>query len=442
VRGATRTRSRHLILAVLALIVAMGSWLAMVQAAEASWSGVYRLSPRGWEGQDSPSLAIDGNGNTLLAWVAYKSSSDGALFQVQTRIRSHTGRMGRIRPLSPLRADESWPKAAADATGDKAVIWANGGQLQGRRLSASGSIGRLRVLSRPGTAAVTWGVVMGSSGAALAVWWQLRNGNEQLVARYFHKNGSLGPVMTLGAGTAVWPTVAINRLGTATVAWTGSDGRLVARRVRPGKVSPVRVIMPAAPSTAYSAGSIAEDARGDSVLAFTRSGNSQPMYLMVRVWRSSGKLGRARSIARNDETLYSDVAVATGGRGASIVAWTHYNSSIQSDVAFGRRVSLTGVLGRVVRLGTGYAPVTSIDPAGAGMVAWQSTPLPLPGSTGNGLTHVHARRFSAAAGTFGRKFTLAPDGDSVRLGESRTEKIAAIWQQSTLPWPIHARFGP
>src|SRR5262249_23577722 len=79
---------------------------------------------------------------------------------------------------------------------------------------------------------------------------------------------------------------------------------------------------------------------------------------------------------------------------------------------------------------------------GAGLVAWQSTPLPLPGSTGNGLTHIHARRFAAASGTFGRKFTLTPDGDSVRLGESRTGKIAAIWQQSTPPWPIRARFGP
>jgi hypothetical protein len=41
-----------------------------------------------------------------------------------------------------------------------------------------------------------------------------------------------------------------------------------------------------------------------------------------------------------------------------------------------------------------------------------------------------------------RKFTLVSDGDFVRLGESGTGKIAAIWQQSTEPWPIRARFGP
>lgn len=423
----------------------MGGWLAMIQPAEASWTGTYILSPRGWQGEDTPSLAVDGNGNTLLAWVAYKATSSGSLFQVQTRIRSHTGRMGPIRPLSPLSFGESWPKAAVDAAGDWALVWANGGQLQGRRLSASGSAGPLRVLSRPGTAAVTWGVVMALSGPALAVWWELRNGSEQLVARYFYQNGSLGPVITLGGGSAAWPTITIDRLGTAIVAWSELDGRLVARRVRPGKVSPLRVIMPAAANSGYAVGSIAEDTSGDTVFAFTRvdhRGTAQPTHLMVRVWRRGGTLDPARPIARNDEIVYSDVAVATDGRGDSIVAWTRYNSSTQSDVAFGRRVSLTGALGRVVRLGTGYAPVTSIDPAGAGLVAWQSTPLPLPGSTGNGLTHIHARRFAAASGTFGRKFTLTPDGDSVRLGESRTGKIAAIWQQSTPPWPIRARFGP
>ncbi len=418
----------------------------MTQAAEASWTPGYILSPHGWEGQGGPSLAVDGNGNTLLAWVASESTSFGSLSQVQTRIRSHTGRMGPIRTLSPLSGiGEFWPKAAVDATGDWGLIWGNGSQLQGRRVSASGSAGPLRVLSPPGTAAVAWSVVMAPSGAALAVWSEIGNGSQQMVARYFYENGSLGPVITLGAVIAEWPAIAVDRLGTAVVAWTEPDGRLVARRVRPGNVSPLRVIMPAAPNSGYGVGSIAEDTRGDTVFPITRVdhvGNSQPTYLMVRVWRRGGTLDPVRSIARNDEIVVSHVAVATDGTGDSIVAWTRYNSSTQSEVAFGRRVSLTGVLGRVVTLGIGYAPVITIDPAGAGLVAWQSTPLPLPGSTGNGFTQIYARPFAAASGTFGRQFTLAPDGDFVCLGESRTGKIAATWQQSTLPWPIRARFGP
>jgi hypothetical protein len=422
----------------------MGGWLAMMQAAEASWTPVVLVTPPGWQGQDTPSLAVDGNGNTTLAWVGYGCPNCGANFQVQTRIRFATGRMGPVQALSPLRNATVWPKVAVDATGDRAFIWANGSQLQGRRVSASGSAGPLRVLSAPGTDPVTWGVVMAPSGAALAVWTQLHNGSEQLAARWFYDNGSLGPVITLGAVIADWPDIAIDRTGTATVAWTEPDRSLVARRVTPGKVSPLRVIMPAAANSGYAA-SIADDTNGDTVFAITRVdhvGTSQPTYLMVRVWRSGGRLDPARQVAKNQETLVSDVAVATDAVGDSIVAWTRYNSSTQTEVAFGRRVPLAGALGPVVWLGTGYAPQITIDPAGAGLVAWQSTPLPLPGSIGYGLTHIYARRFAAASGTFARQFTLTADGDSVRLGESKTGRIAAIWQQSTLPWPIRARFGP
>jgi hypothetical protein len=413
----------------------------MMQVAEASWTPVVNVSPPGWQGQDTPSLAVDGNGNTLLAWVGYGCPHCGANLQVQTRIRSHTGRMGPIQALSPLSNEEAWPKVAVDATGDRAFIWANGSRLQGRRVSASGSAGPLRVLSGPGTDPVTWGVVMAPSGAALAVWTQLRNGSTQMVARYFYENGSLGPMITLGAVIAAWPAIAIDRTGTATVAWTEPDRRLVARRVRPGKVSALRVIMPAAANTGYGAGSIADDSSGDTVFAITRV-DQVGTSLLVRVWRGGGRLGPARQVARNEETVVSDVAVATDAVGDSIVAWTRYNRSTQSEVAFGRRVSLAGALGSVVRLGIGYAPAITIDPAGAGLVAWQSTPLPLPGSTGNGLTHIYARRFAVASGSFARQFTLTADGRSVHLGESKTGKIAAIWQQSTLPWPIRARFGP
>ncbi|MDR3032286.1 MAG: hypothetical protein LBV78_04130, partial [Kitasatospora sp.] len=213
------------------------------------------------------------------------------------------------------------------------------------------------------------------------------------------------------------------------------------RRVRPGKVSALKVIMPAAANTGYGAGSIADDSGGDTVFAIA-GGDQAGTSLLVRVWRAGGTLSPARQVARNEETVVSGIALATDATGDSIVAWTRYNKSTQTEAVFGRRVSLGGALGSVVWLGTGYAPAMTINPAGAGLVAWQSTPLPLPGSAGSGLTHINARRFAAASGTFGRLMTLSADGRLVHLAESKTGKISAIWQQSTLPWPIRARFGP
>src|SRR5256885_2226764 len=74
---------------------------------------------------------------------------------------------------------------------------------------------------------------------------QYENGGWCEAARFFYKDGSLGPVMMRGAVAPDWPGVGIDRLGTAVVAWAAPDGRVVARRVTPGHVSALKVIMPA-----------------------------------------------------------------------------------------------------------------------------------------------------------------------------------------------------
>ena len=131
----------------------------------------------------------------------------------------------------------------------------------------------------------------------------------------------------------------------------------------------------------------------------------------------------------------ADIALATDGAGASMVAWTSYVNSAQPTV-LSRRVSSTGVFGRTVKLGTGNLPAITVDPAGAGLVAWQSL------ATSAQMTRLYARQFSAATGRFRSQFKLTSDGDYVRVAESWAGKFAAIWQQSSVAWPIRARFGP
>jgi hypothetical protein len=54
------------------------------------------------------------------------------------------------------------------------------------------------------------------------------------VARYLFKNGSLGHAIKLGPVVADWPGVAVDRSGTAVVAWTEPGGSLVALAVWQG----------------------------------------------------------------------------------------------------------------------------------------------------------------------------------------------------------------
>lgn len=66
------------------------------------------------------------------------------------------------------------------------------------------------------------------------------------------------------------------------------------------------------------------------------------------------------------------------------------------DQATRRRVSSSGKLGPSVHFGSGFLPKVAVDPAGAGLVTWQSGQVASPYPTS-----IHGRRASATTGTFG-----------------------------------------
>jgi hypothetical protein len=434
-RRASRIGRHRLIRTAAVVTSAAAVSLVTGSAAQASWTPAVTMTANRWEGGAPPAVAVDRYGDTLLAWFALNQDGNGCYHQIQLRIRSRGGKLGPIETLTPCGPEMDWPVAAIDDNGDGVVAWVRNDNdaVEARRVSPTGKLGPLLTLTPKGDIATTVSVAMSSTGEALAVWVGQQNA---VHARYIAANGALGPVRTLGSSPFDRLSVVIGRNGTATVAWADeSNRRVVARRLTPGHVSGLQVIMPAAASTTYGVPPIADDTSGDTVFAIGRtvtSGNQQPTYLAVRLWSHGGTLGRVQQLAQK----VSSSTLATDSTGDSIVAWSSYINSAQSAV-FGRRVSRTGALGPVVKLGLGYLPAITVDPAGAGLVAWQSTP---PDS--GALTQVYARPFAAATGKFGSQFTLTPDGDYVRLAESWAGKFAAIWQQSSVAWPIRARFGP
>ena len=58
--------------------------------------------------------------------------------------------------------------------------------------------------------------------------------------------------------------------------------------------------------------------------------------------------------------------VATDFAGDSMVLWSHWTSTAQTNI-FGLRISRTGSLGPITRLGTGDRPAIAIDDNGAGL---------------------------------------------------------------------------
>src|SRR5258708_36313379 len=170
------------------------------------------------------------------------------------------------------------------------------------------------------------------------------------------------------------PAVGIDRLGTAVVSWTDASSRVVARRIKPGYVSPLRVIMPAVSGIGYGMVGVGDDRDGDAVISFLRSINSGtggPAHVWARRWTRSGTLGTVLHISPKaaNATFYS--ALATDLAGDSMIVWSQWTTSTHTGV-FGRRISHTGSLGAITSLGVGDRPAVALDDDGNGLAAWQS----------------------------------------------------------------------
>jgi len=439
-RGAGWIGKRGLVRAAVALAGVVSVWLVMVPPAEASWTPVSTVSAAGWQGIDAPTVAADRHGDFVLAWAACQSST-ACPERAQARIKLRGGPMGPVVTLSPSAPQAFGVEAATDDAGDSAVVWYNlDRQVAGRRISAAGSLGPLRTLSPAGAIAQNPQVVSTPSGDALVVWPQFYNGGTySLVARYFHKDGSLSPLMTLGPASGDRAAAAVDRLGGAVVAWDtlASDYGLLARRITPGRMSPLRTIMASLPDVGYGAPSVSDDQDGDALICFARAvtrGNVVSTDLWARRWSRTGRLGTVLHLSPGNRNVTGTNAVASDFAGNSVAAWSQYGKSGQT-LMFGRRISATGTLGPITHLGAGDAPAVTVDDHGDGLAVWQS-----PGPS-TGPDKLYGRRISRSGG-FGPTILLSPNGRFTHAASTPGGRFAVIWQQSTIPWPVQARFGP
>ena len=422
---------------VLRRAIALGGALSLavgvaVLPAEAAWTGPYGLSAAGWTGQDSPTVAVDRQGDSLLVWAACDGTKPYCYHQVQARRKAAAGGLGPIMTLSPLGSSSAWPEVASDDNGDSAVVWEQDGRVVGRRVSSSGAlVGQLRTLSN--TTGMNPTVVVEPAGRALVVWSEIRSGSYYTVARFFYVDGSVSNAFTLGSGAADQPAAAIDRTGMAVVAWTESNATVVAKRVKPGYISPLKVFL-SNTGVGYGRVAVGVDRDGDAVVTLRRAANSSDLpRLWARRWSRTGTLSAVMALAPSTDNLTFYHALATDLEGDSMVIWSRRTSTTQTDV-FGRRISSTGALGAITRLGVGDRPDVALDDDGNGLAVWQSPGPPYD------ATQVLARSISTA-GAFGATVTLSTDGRVPRTAATPGGNFGVTWQQKSYPYTIRARFG-
>jgi hypothetical protein len=195
--------------------------------------------------------------------------------------------------------------------------------------------------------------------------------------------------------------------------------------------------MPAVSGVGYGMVSVGDDRDGDAVICFRRTinrGTFVPARVWARQWHHTGTLGTVLALSPSTANVTYYHALATDLAGDSMAVWSQWTSTGQT-VVYGRRVSATGTLGSITRLGTGDRPAVAVDDDGNGLAVWQS-----PTATSD-QTKADARTISRS-GAFGTTTEVSSDGRVPRTAVSPLGRFTVIWQQSTAPYRIRARLGP
>lgn len=132
-------------------------------------------TPIGWQ----PDVEVHSDGAATVAWKEVDAL--GSSVRVVARRVSATGRLGALRVLTPWRQRVSDPKVALDGSGTATVTWSEGQYFRARRLGPRGRLSRVAHLSRRGPYYGTDLVLAAGARATLAVW---RSGSDVLASRY------------------------------------------------------------------------------------------------------------------------------------------------------------------------------------------------------------------------------------------------------------------
>ncbi|WP_020575412.1 hypothetical protein [Actinopolymorpha alba] len=418
-RGGTVVKGRRRLMA-LVFALACVLLVNLSAPANAAWSTSWQVSASGWDPSNPRDMAVDRQGDAIFVWMADNRQTLGS-DQVQMRMKPASGSAGSIKTLSALGPLSTAPQAASDDDGDSAVVWRQEGRIVGRRVSASGEVGPIRLISSliPNAVADNPVVVVSPSGVALVVWTEFRIEERVVLARHFYPDGLVGPVLALGEGSEM-PAADISRTGTAVVAWTDNQSRVLARRISPGYVSSAQVLIaPISSVGGFGWVHVGVDQDGDAVISFASNGEEQP-GLWISRWSRSGSLSAPFVASAPTDRLGMFHALATDLEGDSMLVWTRGNSSNQLEMV-GRMVNRDGALGAITRLGLYDHPQLALDDDGDGLVTFD-----IPGSTDQVGTRTISR-----TGSFGSTKTLSGRFHQVDIGP--TGRATVMWMSGTYP---------
>lgn len=434
-----RPGSRVLVATVTLLLLVAGL-AALPSPASAVFSQGISVSPAGYNSYHQR-VAYDRQGDARLVWMRETQEYPHPR-RVQMRSRSHSGGWGPTVTVSPAGQDPRLPKVALDDDGDGVIAWhAFDGteyRVYARRVSRTGALGALKVLSPAGVMAFGTDLAVDPDGDAIVTWNEGDDaGGFYPKMRRFTTSGWLSATQVLATNRAAaeTPAVAYDRQGDAVLAWA-NDNMVQARTLSAaGTLGPLETVSAdLSPIDRHFTAQVAIDRDGDALVTWRHwTAADQSTQVWGRWLSRDGTVGAIRQLTPSWHPDIVNHSVASDLDGDVLLTWDRF----PSGYLYLRRITRTGTVGDPVLITTfGRLHQVRVDDDGDGVVVWQGRGL-------NGtVNNIRARRVTQW-GTLGTTQVITANGASPTTAVSPNTRIIVAWERGfRADVRIQASVGP
>jgi hypothetical protein len=421
------------------LALLLTGMVVLAPSASASFTPAVSVSPSGYD-SFSPQVRFDRQADATFVWV--RESHQYPYPQlVQVRSRSSAGTWGATLNVSPSGAVRN-PKIALDDDGDGIVVWqgydGDKWRVNARRVSRTGVLASVKVLSPAGVHATGTDVAIDSDGDAIVTWAeQDATGASRPKMRRYTRTGEL-PAAVLLASTPTWaeaPAVAFDREGDAALAWTNNNVVQARTLTASGTLSSLKAVSgTVSPNDRHFGARVTVDRDGDALVTWK---HWTDIALTEQIWgrwlSRSGTVGSVRQLTPASHTQLSNYSIAGDLDGDMVLTWDLF----PSKYLYARTISRTATIGSPVRLATyGRLHTVRLDDDGDGVVVYEGQGIN--GSVGS----IRARKVSRS-GTFATAQVIAASGVSPATAVSPGGRAIVGWERRfQVDLRIQSSIGP
>jgi hypothetical protein len=383
------------------------------------------VSEAGYDSSE-PRVAFDREGDALLVWVR-ESHEYPHPRRVQIMSRSLAGAWGSIVTLSPSGQAPHSPKVALDDDGDAVVVWhafdGTDDRVYAQRVSRTGTVGTLQVLSPTGVKIFGTDVAVDSDGDAVVTWAEYSDGSVFPKMRRFTSDGSLSETWVLSSSpaSAEAPAVAFDREGDAVLAWANDNvvqARTLSASGTRGELEQVSADL--SPIDRHFFARVTIDRDGDALVTWRHwTAADQSTQVWGRWMSRDGTVGEVRQLTPSSHPDVQNYSVAGDLDGDVMLTWDRF----PSGEMYARQITRTATLEQPV-LVTSYGRLHSVgvDDDGDGVVVWQGEGID--GSVGS----VRARRVTQT-GAWGTAEVVASTGVFPKVAVTPVGGAMIAWER-------------